>query len=449
MPRQRPRKTGNPDLRSRSQVPTPENAELEAKLVQWLQPQNFMPLKEKQGRSEEKLRSRILTLPVMVAIVVGLVYRKIPSLAEVIRQLELHGLLWLDPTKVSVSALSKRLRKVPAKLFVELWETVRERMEQEPVEQVLSKDWQGLREKFRVIWIADGSTLEELRKRLKIRCAAVESKLGGRMMMIVELVTLRPVQMQYEINPHSNDKIHCDWLLSQLPKGGLMVFDLGFVKFPFFDAFTDSQRFFVTRLREKTAYTTQRVLAQGQRYRDEIIDMGQYRSNPCHHPVRLVSVQWNQTWYHYLTNVLDPTLLSAPQVCDLYRRRWRIEDAFSLTKRLLGLAYLWVEDSNGVEIQIVATWIFYAVLNDLCAQMSVALRQPLETISFEMVFRGLYHYAQARLKDSSVQLIPFFTQHAKLLGLLKARRKRHRLRDAQWAEIWQELQGANPCYSFV
>ncbi|NJL02925.1 MAG: hypothetical protein HC838_18010 [Spirulinaceae cyanobacterium RM2_2_10] len=54
--------------------------------------------------------------------------------------------------------------------------------------------------------------------------------------------------------------------------------------------------------------------------------------------------------------------------------RWRIEDAFCLTKRLLGLAYLWVEDTNGVEIQIVATWILYAVLNDLCAQVASALR---------------------------------------------------------------------------
>jgi hypothetical protein len=32
---------------------------------------------------------------------------------------------------------------------------------------------------------------------------------------------------------------------------------------------------------------------------DEIIDMGQYRSNPCRHPVRMVSVLWGTTWYRY------------------------------------------------------------------------------------------------------------------------------------------------------
>ena len=66
----------------------------------------------------------------------------------------------------------------------------------------------------------------------------------------------------------------------------------------------------------------------------------------------MVSVLWGQTWYHYLTNVVDPTRLSAQQVCDLYRRRWSIEDAFAITKRLLGLSYLWVGDTNGVQIQL-------------------------------------------------------------------------------------------------
>ena len=83
---------------------------------------------------------------------------------------------------------------------------------------------------------------------------------------------------------------------------------------------------------------------------NEIIQMGLYRSNPCQHPVRLVSVLWGKTWYYYLTNVQDTQFLSPQQVCELYRRRWRVEEAFFLTKRLLGLAYLWVGGSNGVQI---------------------------------------------------------------------------------------------------
>jgi len=136
--------------------------------------------------------------------------------------------------------------------------------------------------------------------------------------------------------------------------------------------------------------------------------------------------------------------ISTQQVCDLYRRRWRVEDAFCITKRLLGLAYVWVGDTNGIQIQIVATWIFYAVLNDLCAQVAIALHQPLEKISVEMVFRGLYHYSRARLRDDTTELIPFYQQHHTVLGLLKATRKRHRQQDHQWAEIWGNVPGCCP-----
>ncbi len=48
------------------------------------------------------------------------------------------------------------------------------------------------------------------------------------------------------------------------------------------------------------------------------------------------------------------------------------------------------------------TWIFYAVLNDLCADVAVALQQPLEPISVDMVFRSLYFFNRARCRSRSV-----------------------------------------------
>ncbi len=82
------------------------------------------------------------------------------------------------------------------------------------------------------------------------------------------------------------------------------------------------------------------------------------------------------------TNVLSPEQLSAEEVCDLYRRRWTIEEAFLLTKRLLGLAYLWVGNKNGVQIQIICTLIFYTVLNQLVGEVAIALNQPKEKVMF-------------------------------------------------------------------
>jgi hypothetical protein len=385
--------------------------------------------------AEKKLRDRLLTLPVMMAVVLSLVYRRIPGLSEVLRVLEQEGLLWVEPLKVSKQALSKRLGTLPAQLMAQVFEQVIDRMHSSQTNLPVPRGWESVHQNFSALWIADGSTLEALRRKLK----ALQEKttvLGGKMMIVVEAFNHRPIAAWYDSDAKVNDKTFANQLLARLPQQGLLIFDLGFFSFVWFDAFTQAEKFFVTRLRNKTAYQVTRCLSQGVFYRDEIIELGQYRSNPCQYPLRLVSVLWGKTWYYYLTNVLDPEQLSPQQVCQLYRRRWQIEEAFLLTKRLLGLAYLWVGGSNGVQIQIFATLIFFAVLNDLCSQVAVALNQPKERISIEMVFRGLYHFARALMRGDSNDVVNYLAEHYKLLGLVKAERKRHRENAALCSQLW-------------
>ena len=135
-------------------------------------------------------------------------------------------------------------------------------------------------------------------------------------------------------------------------------------------------------------------------------------------------------WYRYLTNVLDPQALSARQVCELYRRRWRIEDAFALTKRLLDLAYVWTGSTNAVQCESCHPDFLYRAGNHLPAG-GAALGEPLERISVEMVFRAFYHYSRAVQRGESDDLVSFLAEHAKLLGIVKRWRKQHRERQQQ------------------
>lgn len=65
-----------------------------------------------------------------------------------------------------------------------------------------------------------------------------------------------------------------------------------------------------------------------------------------------MEVEHQDHWYRYLTNVLDPGVLSGPDVATLHRSRWRIEDAFNAVKRLRGLAYLFGGSQNAVPLQV-------------------------------------------------------------------------------------------------
>jgi hypothetical protein len=178
------------------------------------------------------------------------------------------------------------------------------------------------------------------------------------------------------------------------------------------------------------------VLSQGPYDRDELIQVGQYRSHPWTHPLRLVSVLWQTVWYRYLPNVLDPQRLSARQVGELYRRRWRIEDACALTQRVLDLASLWPGSTHAVQLPIYATWMFYAVLLTICQQVAQVLGEPLERISVEMVCRALYHYSRAVERGACDDLVAFLAAHAKLLGMVKRWRKHHRERQQLESIMW-------------
>jgi Transposase DDE domain len=429
------------DFRHRSQIPLPAVDEVEQRLMDVLSPSLLAPrqLERRDPRQPDRLirmRQRLLTLPVMVAILVSLVWRRVPSIAEVQKVLTREGLLGMAPLQVSPQAITKRLDVLPAAVMGQLFAEVCTRVQAQSPPPLPHPRWAPVRERFPVLAIGDGSTLEALRKKTASLRERTGLVLAGKIMVLVDAFSHRPLWQLYTEDAAANDKRFAAEILAALPVGGLLVCDLGFFSFLWFDDFTDQKKFFVTRMREKTAYRTVQRLSQGLAYRDEIIQVGQYRSNPCVHPLRMVSVLWQGTWYRYLTNVLDPQALSPRQVCELYRRRWRIEDAFALTKRLLDLAYVWTGSSNAVQLQIYATLLFYAVLLTICQQVAQVLGEPLERISVEMVFRAFYHYSRAVQRGESNDLVSFLAEHAKLLGIVKRQRKAHRERQQLEAIIW-------------
>ena len=94
-----------------------------------------------------------------------------------------------------------------------------------------------------------------------------------------------------------------------------------------------------------------------------------------------------------------------------------------MLKRLLGLSYLWTGSINGIKLQLWATWLFYAVLIDLGDEIADELTLPFDSISVEMLFRGIYHFTQALNQGSTTNLIAYFTApENRDLGIVKSTR---------------------------
>jgi hypothetical protein len=287
---------------------------------------------------------------------------------------------------------------------------------------------------FAHLWAVDGTTLEAVFNKVGLRRLDPHPQPGGVVEALVDVVTKLPVALWCEANPAAHDLRFRERIQAALPPRTLLVMDRGFYAFPFFDWLTAHNHGFIIQARTLTAFEVRTTLFATPRLRDAVIDLGRYRSNPCTHPVRLIEVHIGSTWRRYLTNVLDPTVLTPADVVDLYGRRWRIEEAFGIVKRLLGLSYLWSGAVNAIELQVWATWILYSVLIDLTDAVAEALDQPLDALSREMTYRGLYHFATAFARGEASDPVVYLAAQPDLAIVKRTRPKRERERRAAFPQ---------------
>jgi hypothetical protein len=199
------KKPRNPDhVRPRRQ-PGPSDEVIARQLADLLTPlvNNQMHLYHQLG-----LRSRILGLPLMVAAVLTLLWRQVPSVHELTRLLAREDLLWCRAVRVSQQALSKRLLIFPAELFErvlkELLPLLHERWQvrrQRPLPVAVSVAQQT----FPHLWIVDGSTLEALFRKLDSLADVPLGQLAGKIGTVIDLVSRYPVEIWYREGARDHD----------------------------------------------------------------------------------------------------------------------------------------------------------------------------------------------------------------------------------------------------
>ncbi len=373
------------------------------------------------------LRDRILNLPLMVAAVLTLLWRDVAGVRELTRMLAREGFLWCSPTQVSQQAISQRFLTFPAELFErvfkqllpqlrQVWHSRNRRPLPESVQFTLSK--------FERIWIADSSTLEALFRKLRSLADVPKGQLAGKMGVVVDLMTRLPVEIWFQENPRASDTKLESNLLNLVRANTLLLLDRGFYHFYFWQQLIDQGIHFLSRLKKGAAIQVKQVFTDSYGLRDRLIRLGSGTQKTPYITLRLIEVRSGKIWHSYLTSVLDPTILPPYVVADLYRRRWRIEEAFNTVKRLLGLSYLWTGSLNGVKLQIWGTWLFYAVLVDLGDAVADELSLPFDSISLEMIYRGLYHFYVAHQKGLASDPVKYFAAPENQdLGIVKQQRK--------------------------
>ena len=413
------KKPRNADHMRRKNAPAPSDEVIEARLQSLLEP----AILGQQGYARLLgLRERILSFPVMVAAVLTLLWRQVPSVWELSRVLAREDCLWAPRLKVSQQALSQRFLSFPAELFQRVLWALLPRLRQRWAERQrpLPAAVVHARQHFREVLIADGSTLEALFRKLKALQELPKGRLAGKICTVMDLASRLPRYVWFTERAQAHDINFIDRILKVSRAGLLWVFDRGLYDFGFFERLIERGAAWITRSKSNLSYSVSQVLEQSDFIRDQLIWV-----EGCAPLLRLVEVRFERQWYRYLTSVTDPRILPAWVIADIYRRRWRIEEAFFMVKRVLNLSYLWTGSQNGVLLQVWSTWLFFAVLVDLGDAVADELELEFDRISLEMLMRGLYHFSVARQRGLANDPVKYFAAPENQdLGVVKRRRKK-------------------------
>ena len=368
------------------------------------------------------LRERVFTLPLMVAIVLSMIWRQIGEVTQVVRLMQKESLLWAQPQRITQQALSERFRTLPAELFLKVLEAILPVMQTrwQARQRPLPPEVAWAKSQYTQVLVQDGSTLDALLCKVGLLRDSIVHPLAGRMTALLDLCSRLPYHLWYEEDAEAHDQRFWECILAVLRAGSLLIFDLGYTNFTVFVQLTAAQVNFLTRAKKNLSYQIERTLQRTAALQESIVWIGQGETRQ---QVRLIEVLYRGLWYRYLTNELDAARLPALYAIALYGHRWRIEDAFNVVKRLLGLAYFWSGSLNSVALQVWATWLLYAVLVDLTDAVADELKQPFATVSLEMVYRSLYFFTQAYHRGEATDVVKYLAENASWLGILKRKRK--------------------------
>jgi hypothetical protein len=318
-------------------------------------------------------RQRQLPAPTVLLALLHFVMERLPSIQALFDQLTTGRVPGIAPIACTIQALYKRLHTLPHTVFCQAFLQVTHHL------AALSsgeRSWIRSLAPFATgLYALDDTTLDALVRKttdLKQFPKGSPQTLGGRLGALIDLSTGRFARVMYDSDSLANEKTHFKPLVEQQPVGGLYVFDLGYFAYPIFDFFTERFSYFVTRLHSRMTFEVFTTLAEGPHYRDRLVWPGKYRADRAAHPVRIVELLVAGRWLSYVTNVLNPTVLTPSAIWALYSQRWTIELTFFAVKRVLGLASLRLSHLNGVMCQVWLTLAVFQLLQEL--RLATALR---------------------------------------------------------------------------
>lgn len=354
-------------------------------------------------------RPRILPALALWSGVLVCVLRGLGSQRAVWRLLSAHGLWQYPRYAISDQAVYKRLAEDGTGTLERLFTAVGQVL----TDRVTPWTATTLAPFATAVVALDETTLDQVARTLPALRevpAGDHRLLPGKLAALFDLRTQLFRRVTYVADPHQNGKVLAREMLTGVSRGALILADLGYFGFRWFDDLTDGGYWWVSRLRAKTSLEVVHVHYQHDETLDALVWLGAYRADRAKHAVRLIQFRHGALLCRYLTNVLDPNVLPPKEVARLYARRWDIELAFKLVKRHLGLHLLWSAKPGAILQQVWAVLTIAQVVQAL--RLEIAGRAGVDPVEVSLPL--LVEYVPRLLADGVDPVALFVTEGRRL-----------------------------------
>lgn len=359
-------------------------------------------------------RPRVLPALCLWAGVVVCVLRGWSSQLKIWRLLSSKGLWDYPRFAISDQAVYKRLEEGGVDPLKQLFEQV-----SAVLEVHLQAYGQKLASFASEVVAIDATTLDQVLRHLPILRQVPRGEdalLPGKLAGVYDVCLQQWRYVEHVEAVHENDKIAAQNLLQHIQRGALILMDLGFFSFPWFDQLTAEGYFWISRLRQKTTYRVLHTFYRNGETFDGLVQLGAYRADRTRYAVRLVTFRVGALTYQYITNVIHPTQLSLHDIAVLYARRWDIEMAFRLIKRELGLHLFWSAKPVVVLQQVWAVLLISQILHAL--QLEIAAKADVDP--FDVSLPLLVEYLPAW---SDVDFVALVVECGRAAGFIRPSRR--------------------------
>ena len=218
--------------------------------------------------------------------------------------------------------------------------------------------------------------------------------LPGKLTAVFDLRRQLFRRIDWHPNALQNERVGARDAVADLPTGSLILADLGYFGFRWFDELTEAGQFWISKHRARGTVVEIETLYEDGTTRDVIVWLGKHRADQAKYPARLLQFSHNGQIRQYLTNVLDPARLSLSDIVALYARRWDIELAFTLVKTDLHLSVIWSAKPTVLAHQVWAVLLIAQLV--LVLRNQVALRAEVGDVygvSLQLMVKYLPQYA--------------------------------------------------------